>query len=106
MHDAWTCWEHSGAPLLKEIDGTLVGLHSSWDGQTTMRHGVPLVAIQQFLEQHLPSALDPDQSISAAATEGNQATEESYANVAPRAGRSQEGPNQESTKRTLDCRDR
>ena len=51
MHDAWTYWGHSGAPLLKEADGTLVGLHSSWDDQTTMRHGIPLVAIERFLEQ-------------------------------------------------------
>ncbi|EEQ34402.1 hypothetical protein McanMca71_002606 [Microsporum canis] len=51
-HDAWTYWGHSGAPLLAEADGTLIGLHSSWDDQTGMRHGVPLVAIQAFLEQH------------------------------------------------------
>ena len=51
MHDAWTYWGHSGAPLLRQDDGTLVGLHSSWDDQTAMRHGIPLVAIQQFLQQ-------------------------------------------------------
>ncbi|GBF61770.1 hypothetical protein TMEN_4287 [Trichophyton mentagrophytes] len=51
-HDAWTYWGHSGAPLLAEADGTLIGLHSSWDDQTGMRHGVPLVAIQAFLAQH------------------------------------------------------
>ena len=26
MHDAWTYWGHSGAPLLREADGRLVGL--------------------------------------------------------------------------------
>lgn len=56
MHDAWTYWGHSGAPLLREGNGTLVGLHSSWDDETTMRHGVPLVAIQDFLREHLDSA--------------------------------------------------
>jgi Trypsin-like peptidase domain len=55
-HDAWTYWGHSGAPLLKEDDGTLVGLHSSWDSQTAMRHAVPLVAIEGFLKERLPTA--------------------------------------------------
>lgn len=53
-HDAWTYWGHSGAPLLRRIDGSLLGLHSSWDDATGMRHGVPLVAIQAFLSEHLP----------------------------------------------------
>ncbi len=53
-HDAWTYWGHSGAPLLKEADGTLVGLHSSWDDQTAMRHGVPQIAIREFLLQEVP----------------------------------------------------
>ena len=56
MHDAWTYWGHSGAPLLGRDDGTLVGLHSSWDDQTAMRHGVPAVAIIEFLQKSLPSA--------------------------------------------------
>lgn len=51
-HDAWTYWGHSGAPLLREADGTLIGLHSSWDDQTAMRHGIPLVAITHFLQEH------------------------------------------------------
>lgn len=52
VHDAWTYWGHSGAPLLRVQDGSLVGLHSSWDHETAMRHGVPLVAIRYFLGQH------------------------------------------------------
>jgi hypothetical protein len=56
MHDAWTYWGHSGAPLVSEKDGTLVGMHSSWDDQTAMRHGIPKVAIWEFLEKNLPSA--------------------------------------------------
>lgn len=51
MHDAWTYWGHSGAPLLLTEDGTLIGLHSSWDDKTTMRHGIPLIAVQHFLLQ-------------------------------------------------------
>jgi V8-like Glu-specific endopeptidase len=31
MHDAWTYWGHSGAPLVAEGDGGLVGVHSSWE---------------------------------------------------------------------------
>lgn len=53
-HDAWTYWGHSGAPLLRRVDGSLLGLHSSWDDSTAMRHGVPLVAITAFLSEHLP----------------------------------------------------
>jgi V8-like Glu-specific endopeptidase len=51
-HDAWTYWGHSGAPLLRETDGTLIGLHSSWDDQTAMRHAIPLAAITEFLQEH------------------------------------------------------
>ncbi|KAJ5388962.1 uncharacterized protein N7496_000030 [Penicillium cataractarum] len=57
-HDAWTYWGHSGAPLLRRVDGSLLGLHSSWDDSTAMRHGVPLVAIKAFLNEHLPQAED------------------------------------------------
>lgn len=53
-HDAWTYWGHSGAPLLRRVDGSLLGLHSSWDDSTAMRHGVPLIAIKAFLKDHLP----------------------------------------------------
>lgn len=51
-HDAWTYWGHSGAPLVMRSDGTLVGLHSSWDDQTAMRHGIPWVAIRDFLREN------------------------------------------------------
>ena len=53
MHDAWTYWGHSGAPLLSRDSGMLVGIHSSWDDKTTMRHGVPLVAVKWFIERNL-----------------------------------------------------
>ena len=50
-HDAWTYWGHSGVPLLQQSDGTLVGLHSSWDDVTLMRHGIPLLAIARFWDE-------------------------------------------------------
>jgi hypothetical protein len=53
MHDAWTYWGHSGAPLVSAEKGTLVGLHSSWDDMTAMRHGIPGVALGEFLNEHL-----------------------------------------------------
>lgn len=53
-HDAWTYWGHSGAPLLRQSDGTLIGLHSSWDDETAMRHGIPQVAIEEFLSVEVP----------------------------------------------------
>ncbi|GAW26050.1 putative at hook domain-containing protein family protein [Rosellinia necatrix] len=57
MHDCWTYWGHSGAPLLDGKTGMLIGLHSSWDDETGMRRGVPLEAILEFLEEnknHVP----------------------------------------------------
>lgn len=53
-HDAWTYWGHSGAPLLKRDNGALVGLHSSRDDKTAMRHGIPWVAIEEFLKENFP----------------------------------------------------
>lgn len=58
MHDAWTYWGHSGAPLISAGRGSLVGLHSSWDDQTAMRHGIPGVAVREFLKEHLPEVGD------------------------------------------------
>lgn len=49
MHDCWTYWGHSGAPILDGEGGGLVGLHSSWDEETGMRRGVGTEAIRAFL---------------------------------------------------------
>ncbi|KAK4090654.1 hypothetical protein Purlil1_4790 [Purpureocillium lilacinum] len=50
MHDCWTYWGHSGAPLVeRRAAGALVGLHSSWDDETAMRRGVPWEAVTAFL---------------------------------------------------------
>ncbi|EPE31304.1 Trypsin-like serine protease [Glarea lozoyensis ATCC 20868] len=51
MHDAWTYWGHSGAPIV-DLDGKLVGLHSSWDDETGMRRGIPGVAVVQLLKEN------------------------------------------------------
>jgi hypothetical protein len=58
MHDAWTYWGHSGAPIISSERGSLVGIHSSWDDQTAMRHGIPGVAVKGFLKEHLPEMRD------------------------------------------------
>lgn len=52
MHDCWTYWGHSGAPLLDAKTGGLIGLHSSWDDETGTRRGVPLEAIVEFLKEN------------------------------------------------------
>jgi hypothetical protein len=49
MHDCWTYWGHSGAPLVERKSGQLVGVHSSWDDETAMRRGVPWEAVKSFL---------------------------------------------------------
>jgi S1-C subfamily serine protease len=51
-HDCWTYWGHSGAPLVTQRPQHLVGMHSSWDETTGMRRGIPLQAIQAFLQEH------------------------------------------------------
>jgi hypothetical protein len=71
MHDAWTYWGHSGAPLLSG-DGKLVGLHSSWDDRTAMRHGIPGVAIKEFLRIHLPEVLGKAEASSSTTSEMNK----------------------------------
>ncbi|KAL5041609.1 hypothetical protein BDW71DRAFT_201259 [Aspergillus fruticulosus] len=63
-HDAWTYWGHSGAPLVCMRSGVLLGLHSSWDDSTATRHGVPLVAMQAFLDVHFPGALRNERTVS------------------------------------------
>ncbi|KAK0657840.1 AT hook domain-containing protein family protein, partial [Cercophora newfieldiana] len=50
MHDCWTYWGHSGAPLVEVNTGKLVGVHSSWDDETGMRRGVGVEAIREFVD--------------------------------------------------------
>jgi hypothetical protein len=49
MHDCWTYWGHSGAPLIDVRSDDLVGLHSSWDAESGMRRGVGWEALRTFL---------------------------------------------------------
>ncbi|KAF7905859.1 hypothetical protein EAF00_000138 [Botryotinia globosa] len=42
---------------MKADDGLLIGLHSSWNENTAMRHGVPLTAMRRFLEECLPGVM-------------------------------------------------
>lgn len=51
MHDAWTYWGHSGAPLVAKGDGGLVGVHSSWEEGTGMRRGIGGAAVRAFLRE-------------------------------------------------------
>ncbi|EPS40063.1 hypothetical protein H072_6132 [Dactylellina haptotyla CBS 200.50] len=52
MHDCWTYWGHSGAPLCLRNNGNLVGMHSSWDDETGMRRGVAWDAVVEFLREN------------------------------------------------------
>lgn len=51
MHDCWTYWGHSGAPLVEWRKGGLVGVHSSWDSGTGMRRGVGVEALGGFVRE-------------------------------------------------------
>ncbi|EWC47911.1 hypothetical protein DRE_02793 [Drechslerella stenobrocha 248] len=63
MHDCWTYWGHSGAPLcLAGGSGGLVGVHSSWDDETGMRRGVAWEAVVAFLRENGHSAVLGDVS--------------------------------------------
>ena len=50
MHDCWTYWGHSGAGLVSEVTGELVGVHSSWDEGSGMRRGVAWECVWGFLK--------------------------------------------------------
>ena len=50
VHDAWTYWGHSGAPLY-DTNGCIIGMHSSWDDETCNRHGVALAALHHFCDR-------------------------------------------------------
>ncbi|KAF2237131.1 hypothetical protein EV356DRAFT_496664 [Viridothelium virens] len=57
-HTCWTYWGHSGSPLFQQRTGKLSGLHSSWDDKSGMRRGIPLEAIQHFLQSHTALVVD------------------------------------------------
>lgn len=86
MHDAWNYWGHSGAPLLlRGGEGGLVGLHSSWDEGTGMRHGVPGAAIGSFLAEWLDDAGREERSSEPAVTVSGFGNEKEVRERIPRA---------------------
>lgn len=52
MHDCWTDWGHSGAPLVERGSGSCTGMHSSWDDDTGMRRAVAWEVISAFPYMH------------------------------------------------------
>ncbi|KLJ07592.1 hypothetical protein EMPG_16950 [Blastomyces silverae] len=100
-HDAWTYWGHSGAPLLNKKDGRLIGLHSSWDDQTGMRHGVPLVAIEIFLREHaevMGSELSGQRTLTSFADRVNEGREKGLVqNLVARTKRSVQVPSEKGS---------
>ena len=50
IHNCWTYWGHSGAPLFN-FDGELVGMHNSWNEKNADRHGNSLLGINKFLSK-------------------------------------------------------
>jgi hypothetical protein len=63
IHDCWTYWGHSGAPLFTS-SGEIAGIHSSWDDETGSRHGIHYTALAEFVAPYLqqPQCSEPDES--------------------------------------------
>ncbi|GMH73173.1 hypothetical protein TL16_g06113 [Triparma laevis f. inornata] len=49
-HTCWTYWGHSGAPLFN-VDGEVVGLHSSWCSKSGIRMAVKLRVLRECFEE-------------------------------------------------------
>ena len=50
IHNCWTYWGHSGAPIFN-FNGELVGMHNSWNEKNANRHGISLLGIILFLSK-------------------------------------------------------
>jgi hypothetical protein len=50
IHNCWTYWGHSGAPIFN-FDGELIGMHNSWNEKNADRHGNSLLGINKFLSK-------------------------------------------------------
>ena len=50
IHNCWTYWGHSGAPIFN-CNGEIVGLHNSWNDKNANRHGNSLLGITRFIEK-------------------------------------------------------
>ena len=51
IHNCWTYWGHSGAPLFN-LEGELIGMHNSWNEKNGDRHGNSLLGINKFLTKN------------------------------------------------------
>lgn len=50
IHDCWTYWGHSGAPIFN-LKGEIVGMHNSWNERNANRHGNSLLGISKFISK-------------------------------------------------------
>ena len=50
IHDCWTYWGHSGAPIFN-CNGEIVGMHNSWNEKNADRHGNSLLGIDKFISK-------------------------------------------------------
>lgn len=57
-YDAWTYWGHGGAPIF-DISGRIIGLHTAWEPDTTLRLGRSLSSVRAFLAEPSRPQLEP-----------------------------------------------
>ena len=50
IHNCWTYWGHSGAPIFN-YNGEIVGMHNSWNERNEDRHGNSLLGIIKFISK-------------------------------------------------------
>ena len=50
IHNCWTYWGHSGAPIFN-TNGKIVGMHNSWNEKNANRHGNSLLGIIKFISK-------------------------------------------------------
>ena len=50
IHNCWTYWGHSGAPIFNKY-GEIVGMHNSWNDKNGDRHGLSLLGIHKFISK-------------------------------------------------------
>jgi len=50
IHNCWTYWGHSGAPIFN-YKGEIIGMHNSWNEKNGDRHGISLLGIVKFISK-------------------------------------------------------
>ena len=50
IHNCWTYWGHSGAPIFNS-NGKIIGMHNSWNERNADRHGNSLLGISKFISK-------------------------------------------------------